>query len=185
MHNFIEIFHNALSDDTCFTLCNIADSLINSNDKDIDYVDDEGRKDYNIFTEQHHQFDCVLHEVKKVITSHTQYVLEKYYISSSSVYLHENIKVQKSQANGGFVSWHFEQGQGTSSNRALVWMIYLNDVTKGGRTEFKFQEVSVQPTRGTLLVWPASYTHIHRAAPDLQEDKYIATGWWCFNRPRV
>ena len=57
-------------------------------------------------------------------------------------------------------------------------MFYLNTVTKGGHTEFLYQDVSFQPTKGQLLLWPASFTHTHRAAPDLKEDKYIATGWF-------
>ena len=30
---------------------------------------------------------------------------------------------------------------------------------------------------GKLVIWPAYFTHTHRANPDLKEDKYIITGW--------
>ena len=36
-------------------------------------------------------------------------------------------------------------------------MIYLNDVEKGGRTNFPLQEISFKPTAGTLIYWPAGY----------------------------
>ena len=68
-----------------------------------------------------------------------------------------------------------------SNKRIFAWMIYLNDVNKGGKTEFKYQKKALKPVAGTLVLWPAGYTHVHRAAPDLKENKYIATGWYNFS----
>ena len=91
----------------------------------------------------------------------------------------------RSYPDGGFYSWHTEQGRGEySSNRMGVFMVYLNTVNKGGKTEFKHYELDVKPEKGTLIYWPASYTHRHRAAPDLKEDKYILTGWLSYSRKR-
>ena len=61
-------------------------------------------------------------------------------------------------------------------------MIYLNDipVENGGATDFLHQKVSLQPSKGTVVMWPAAYTHMHRGAfltGDI--DKYISTGWFC------
>ena len=56
-------------------------------------------------------------------------------------------------------------------------MIYLNDVEEGGETEFLYQSIRVAPKAGTLLIWPAGFTHTHRGNPPLSGDKYIATGW--------
>lgn len=96
---------------------------------------------------------------------------------------YENVgyKIQKSSQGGGFVGWHYEFDHGSQNhkNRFLVWMIYLNDVERGGKTEF-INSLSVKPQRGTLVLWPAYFTHLHRAAPDLQEDKYIMTGWFTY-----
>ena len=88
-------------------------------------------------------------------------------------------KMQKTHPNGGFSVWHHEQGKGPfDRGRYGVWMIYLNDVTEGGGTDFPAQELTVQPTEGTLVIWPAAYTHPHRSAPDLKQTKYIVTGWF-------
>jgi hypothetical protein len=57
-------------------------------------------------------------------------------------------------------------------------MLYLNDVANGGRTDFPAQNVSFAPECGTLVIWPAAYTHPHRGAPDLRQTKYIVTGWF-------
>ena len=68
-------------------------------------------------------------------------------------------------------------------DRVLTWMIYLNDIPPedGGGTDFLYQKKTFHPTRGTVVLWPACYTHMHRGAfLTGDKDKYIATGW--FNR---
>jgi len=89
-------------------------------------------------------------------------------------------KVQRTPPGGGFCDMHYEQGgnQGESARRWGVWMLYLNDVTEGGKTDFPVQDLYVQPTAGTMVIWPAAYTHPHRSAPDLGQYKYIVTGWF-------
>jgi len=86
-------------------------------------------------------------------------------------------KIQKTQKGGGYHIWHYESGSLETNHRALAWMVYLNDVEEGGETEFLNQHCRFKPTKGTLLVWPASFTHIHRGNPPLSGDKYILTGW--------
>ena len=58
-------------------------------------------------------------------------------------------------------------------------MIYLNDVTDGGHTEFLKQKKKYQPRTGDVLIWP----HIlltHRGLTSKSQTKYIATGWFTF-----
>lgn len=91
------------------------------------------------------------------------------------------VKIQKTQAGGGYHVWHCEDGGFVYRDRVLTWMIYLNDIPyeNGGATDFLHQKVSFQPTTGTLVMWPATYTHMHRGS-FLTGDtpKYIATGWF-------
>ncbi len=90
-------------------------------------------------------------------------------------------KIQKTQSGGGYHVWHCEDGSFIYRDRVLTWMIYLNDipVENGGATDFLHQNCSFQPTTGTMVMWPATYTHMHRGA-FLTGDipKYIATGWF-------
>ena len=58
----------------------------------------------------------------------------------------------------------------------LVWTIYLNDVEEGGETEFFYQSERVKPTKGTLVFFPASWTHLHSGNQTLSNKRYIATG---------
>ena len=114
------------------------------------------------------------------------------YLQEVNVHHHRFIgwKMQKSSPEHiGFTGWHCERwpdaiaekeknGDGSShiNRRHAVWMIYLNDVD-GGCTDFKYQNISMQPEAGKLVIWPAYYTHVHRANPDIRSDKYILTGW--------
>ena len=64
------------------------------------------------------------------------------------------------------------------SDRVLVWMIYLNDVTDRGETEFYFQHHFERPEEGKLVIWPADWTYTHRGIASPTQTKYILTGWF-------
>lgn len=90
------------------------------------------------------------------------------------------------QGEGGYFAWHTEvtpnDPSGEKLHRVLPFMVYLNDVEDGGETEFYYQELRVKPVRGTLLLWPAYFTHTHRGRTPRSCDKYILTGWILFQR---
>jgi len=88
-----------------------------------------------------------------------------------------NIKIQKTLPTQGYHIWHFETSGPRSMNRIMAWMIYLNDVEDGGETEFLYQSMRVKPKQGTLVLWPAHFTHMHRGNPPLSGEKYIMTSW--------
>jgi len=95
-----------------------------------------------------------------------------------------NAKFQKTLTHTkGFSNWHIEQSHSEMADRALVWMLYLNDVEEGGTTEFLFQGVTVKPKAGTFVMWPAGVTHPHRGNPPYSNDKHILTGW--MNAPSI
>ena len=64
------------------------------------------------------------------------------------------------------------------TNRALVYMTYLNTVTDQGETEFKYQKTKYKPVKGKSLIWPTDFTHTHRGIPSPTQEKWIATGWF-------
>jgi len=89
----------------------------------------------------------------------------------------EPVSLQKYEPGEGYFTTHIENnGSLVGGARCLVFMTYLNDVPNGG-TEFTFHNIKTEAKKGSTLIWPAYFTHPHRAAPDLQEDKYILTGW--------
>ena len=91
----------------------------------------------------------------------------------------KNMLVQGSIANEfeSYSTWHCESSSLDCSDRAFVYMLYLNDNFEGGTTEFKYQKHQEKPKQGKLVIWPAGYTHIHRGGMLLSGEKVIATGW--------
>ena len=85
--------------------------------------------------------------------------------------------IQKTEPTQGYHSFHTENTTYDLYCRSMAWMTYLNNVKEGGETEFLYQKMKVKPKKGTTLIWPGGYTHMHRGNPPM-EDKYIATGWY-------
>jgi hypothetical protein len=90
--------------------------------------------------------------------------------------IYEN-KLQKINIGQGYHIWHYESAKREISNRLLTYILYLNTVEEGGETEFLYYPRRIKPTQGTLVLWPASFTHTHRGNPPLSGTKYIMTGW--------
>ena len=103
------------------------------------------------------------------------------------LYRSGNINIQKYQQGvGGYPHWHSEQfpqlGHNEALHRVVLYMYYLNDVEEGGETEFYYQQRLIKPTKGTMVIAPAAFTHSHRGNVPMSGDKYIATSWIMFNR---
>ena len=98
-------------------------------------------------------------------------------LRDSGAHSNYSFKVQKTEVGQGYHIWHYESDTIQTSHRLLVWMLYLNDVEEGGETEFLYYPKRIKPKAGTLLVWPASFTHTHRGNPPISNTKYIVTGW--------
>lgn len=92
------------------------------------------------------------------------------------------------QHEGGYFAWHAEVSPGDPTgeplHRVLPFMIYLNDVSDGGETEWYYQDLRLRPTAGTLVMWPAAFTHTHRGLTPRSGDKYILTSWILYQRAR-
>ena len=83
---------------------------------------------------------------------------------------------------GEFYHWHVDGGSHDFADRQLVAIWYLNDVPleAGGATQFLYQDVSVQPEAGKMVLFPPFWTHEHRAQELTAGVKYIATTWVVF-----
>ena len=91
-----------------------------------------------------------------------------------------SFNIQRYEPGGHFLKVHSERTTVATSHRVLAWMTYLNDVSSGGSTEFTHQGLIVQPRCGHTLIWPAEWTHAHRANTLDSGLKYIVTGWMYF-----
>ena len=89
-----------------------------------------------------------------------------------------SVKFQETPEGGGYHVYHYERGSWSETARELVWMIYLNEDFEGGETEFLYQKRRIDPTIGTLVIWPAGFTHTHKGNLVLSGTKYVVTGWY-------
>ena len=90
--------------------------------------------------------------------------------------------IQKYEEGQGYYKLHCEHDSGDSSgfHRILAWMIYLNDAECG--TEFPYQNKILDAKAGRLVIWPAAWSHPHKGVTPNKGLKYIATGWYNFNK---
>ena len=88
--------------------------------------------------------------------------------------------LQKTNPTEGYHDWHSESNNIACINRTLVWSVYFNDLEDSGETQFLYQKLKVNPKAGRVLIFPGSFTHLHRGNPPYQS-KYIATGWLASN----
>lgn len=96
------------------------------------------------------------------------------------------INAQKyEKGSGGYPYWHSEvypqKGHNDALHRNLLFMFYLNDIEQGGETDFYYQDISIQPKAGRMVIAPAGFTHTHRGNIPQSDDKYILTSWILFN----
>jgi len=88
-----------------------------------------------------------------------------------------NVLLQKTKPGEGYHKWHCENDHTARKDRVCAFMLYLNDVEEGGKTEFLYQNIKIKPEEGKLLIWPAQFTHTHRGNSPISNNKYILTGW--------
>ena len=183
--NFIEAYPSIMNLEDCLGACETMDDIISRPNPGTSCIlsDDSARTDWNIFTGRYGSLKKYEDKIVETVMLGWRKYNQTYKVTTRSFMeiFDPGWKLQRSEDGGGFHQWHYEQGSGDNNRaRFAVWMIYLNTVEKGGKTEFKFQDLQVKPEAGTLLIWPATYTHLHRANPDLVGKKYIATGWFNF-----
>ncbi|QOL26228.1 2OG-Fe(II) oxygenase [Thalassotalea sp. LPB0316] len=101
-----------------------------------------------------------------------------------SIFRLDDINMQKYPVQeGNFGHWHAEHyphpsdPEQKSLHRTLLWLIYLNDVPQGGETDFLYQQASIKPTTGSLVLSPCGFTHTHRGRTPLSNDKYVLASW--------
>ena len=88
-----------------------------------------------------------------------------------------DVKAKKIPIGGGFHQWHYENDGLLLSPRKVVIQLYLNTIEEGGETEFLYINKRVKAKQGSVLIFPAAFTHTHRGNPPIGKDKYILTSW--------
>lgn len=174
-NDFIAVWDNAVPADFCNMLIqnfNTANhSFLNTN-----ISDPLSKRYHSLILNYHNEYASIVYDYLKPALE--EYV--GYYQQLATVKLFPSeIKIQRTQPSEGYHGWHYESAGWEVSQRELAWMIYLNDVPDGeGETEFLYQKIRLKPSIGTIVIWPAGMTHVHRGNTVFTKDKFILTGWF-------
>ena len=134
-------------------------------------------------------------DIDKVLKNKLTEGLEKYGKHLSNIYKSKSVNWKMSTANifdkmqdsgyqiqrtkkGEYYDWHHDSLM--ENGRTITFLWYLNTLdpnVDGGTTDFECGK-SIVPTQGKLILFPATWTYVHRGSPVLSDtSKYICTGW--------
>ncbi len=184
----IAIYDDVLSPETCQTLLDI----ISPNYESLSY---EGRTmggvtpktkysrdaalSMQYFQEHGHEWSSTLQSIENEIAGHLTGLISQYRSEFQALYDWERIEdsgfqIQRYEKNMGYYRPHVDSLPGTEAgNRVLACIIYLNTVENGGSTRFPIHEVRVNPIQGRIVLFPATWTHLHEGMPPISNDKWI------------
>ena len=116
--------------------------------------------------------DTVSKKIREIVPRYLSFLDDERFRSLFDEYAIMFPQIQKSNPSD-FYRWHFDSFIQRNS-RLLAYIIYLNDVEEGvgGTTDFLCGK-SVKPKTGKLLVFPATWTYIHRGKRLEKGTKYI------------
>jgi hypothetical protein len=184
IENFVGIFEDAFSEDFCKKVIDLFEAsdragLTRSRQLDSPETSTIEKEDSQLHTEYSLYQSYLVHDFSEVFwnTIYPEYAKTYSVLKQAARHSNYAFKIQKTEIGQGYHVWHFESGSRAMSNRLMAWTLYLNDVEEGGETEFLYYPKRVKPKTGTLILWPAGFTHTHRGNPPISNTKYIVTGW--------
>ena len=138
-------------------------------------------KDHRNFDELNlNDFPKETHDTQLSIYDRFKYVLQQYKEETGlhehtwpEKFKYEEIRIKRYRMGRGNFLDHVDVGSLDSAMRFLVLFVYLNDVEEGGETEFPDLDLTIAPECGTMLLFPATWTYLHRGNTPISNDKYI------------
>jgi prolyl 4-hydroxylase len=96
---------------------------------------------------------------------------------SCSILKYQPGQFYKRHIDNLLLSSRFEEIARGVPTRDVSIVGYLNEDFTGGETFFDRQDIKVKPQKGSVLVFPAYYTHPHQSLPVKTGYKYAFTTW--------
>jgi len=199
MNNLIELYKDALSSESCDYIINCFDEF-----KDRTVQGAVGRgvdkttkdsTDLDLLGIGHILEKFIFEEFKTSLKENIDKYTEKYTLYDSkhgnlwdNFHMFPNSILAKKyeKEKQGYHTWHSDFGLSSHAKlRHLVCMYYLNTVEEGGETAFINQDVQIKPEKGTLVIFPAYFTHLHKGNIPISNDKYILNFWLLMGKPKI
>jgi len=171
--DFIGVWDNVLDDDFCNEIIKIVDESTQLRHRTHTYVVDS-QVDIGAFN------PLISNHIMCAVRVCLQQYLDWFPFLKNFNFHSTTCLLQKTMPTEGYHGWHSESNNIVTANRTLVWSVYFNNLEESGETEFLYQKLKLNPKAGRVLIFPGSFTHLHRGNPPYQA-KYIATGWLASN----
>ena len=194
--NFIQVYDDALSEEFCKHVIDKFEADDNkrkgvvgfdpNDDQVIESVKQSTDLRLNIhphWKEENQQF---FEAQQKGVMEYMEYLIS--YNQANTPFIGPNIvdsgfQVQRTEP-GQFYDWHNDSNivqyfvNRDVFHRFFTYIFYLNDidVENDGYTEF-IDGTRIQPKRGRVAYFPATWTYLHRGVTPKNQTKYICTGW--------
>jgi len=178
LNDFIHIHENALESDICDFLISLFEQVPDKHERH----NNEGKPNFTQFNlTEHRELTSEVNQVHNHIIKKIFEYRDKYYEFTDprvfpSEHALEQFRIKKYNPGGDDrFDTHVDVTNYESSRRFLSFMWYLNDVETGGNTIF--EDLVIQPKKGTLLVFPPLWMFPHRGEPPISGPKYIMSAY--------
>jgi len=170
----IEVYEDVLSQEVCNELISLFDS---TDDKRMHLIDG----DTEVFDMYEIPWDNplagYLEEITKELRKH---YLEKYdtHHMIPKEYKLEGFRIKRYEPNKHFYPWHSDvSGLGTCS-RYISFLFYLND----SEAVTEFADFSIEPKRGSIVMFPPLWMFPHKAHMPTKAPKYIMSTYYHYDK---
>jgi hypothetical protein len=184
--NFIFVKDNVLDKNTCEKIIQLFESDNEKSRGKIGdgFIDINYKKTFDLPVSHSDKWK----ELDEIVFSYLSPQLSEYLIKlyedappSISLFYSSHIfdngyQIQKYEKNSGFYKWHSDIKTYDNQTRFITFLFYLNDVIEGGET--LFINGKVNPKAGRLLLFPSTWTYMHKGSMPISDNKYILTGWF-------
>ena len=174
LNDFIHIYENALESSICDSLISLFDQTSDKHER----FENEGKPNFTQFNlTENKEITSEVNQIHNHVIKNVFTYRDKYYeFVDTRVFpkdhAFEQFRIKKYNPGGeDRFDTHVDVLDYSSARRFLSFMWYLNDVETGGETVFK--DLTIQPKKGTLLIFPPLWLFPHKGNSPISESKYI------------
>jgi len=173
MNNWIYSFENIFNKEVCETLKTLVD-------KNAVTLNESYRKCKQYFIPVENEIIPIVKErLKLAVDEYKSMVPDNNHLAFASQMEQPSVLRYDVNAEDHF-HLHSDNWNSASACRQLSVVAYLSDCEEGGETIFPNQEIILKPKQGTVVLFPAFYTHPHLATSPVSEAKYCLVTWLCY-----
>ena len=174
--SFVKQYSGLVTQDFC------RDVIEKFHESDSEYIDREQRPSFSQLniSQRFMEKDPMWVDVQETLTNAFIDAVEKYMndldlgpdFPAKYAFEEHRLKMYQNNNHDQFKP-HVDVGDYQSARRFLVCFLYLNNVDKGGQTNFPKLDYSVAPECAKILVFPATWQWRHAGLPPVSSNKYI------------